>query len=158
MPQDTTTPFWKHCSLSPSFRAEEAGLTVKFSRSWPGEDSADHSHYAHDAIPEATISRLHDARHFWRPGHKTFSGFIKARERPQQGRGGKKKRGRRERRKKTGRTNLGKRRTKQRRKGSVKTNSQKAVSIKRGDDEQGRAYSERETKNGENSGGKETEE
>jgi hypothetical protein len=53
---------------------------------------------------------------------------------------------------------LGKRRTKQRRKGSVKTNSQKAVSIKRGDDEQGRAYSERETKNGENSGGKETEE
>jgi hypothetical protein len=57
---------------------------VKFSRSWPGEDSADHSHDAHDAIPEATISRLHDARHFWRPGHKTFSGFIKARERPQQ--------------------------------------------------------------------------
>jgi hypothetical protein len=84
MPKDTTTPFWKHCSLSPSFRAEEAGLTVKFSRSWPGEDSADHSHDAHDAIPEATISRLHDARHFWRPGHKTFSGFIKARERPQQ--------------------------------------------------------------------------
>jgi hypothetical protein len=84
MPKDTTTPFWKHCSLSPSFRAEEAGLTVEFSRSWPGEDSADHSHYAHDAIPEATISRLHDARHFWRPGHKTFSGFIKARERPQQ--------------------------------------------------------------------------
>jgi hypothetical protein len=34
---------------------EEAGLTGKFSRSWPGEDSADHSHYAHDAIPEATI-------------------------------------------------------------------------------------------------------
>jgi hypothetical protein len=64
---------------------------VKFSRSWPGEDSADHSHDAHDAIPEATISRLHDARHFWRPGHKTFSGFIKARERPQQGRGGKRK-------------------------------------------------------------------
>ncbi|KAJ6980979.1 hypothetical protein NC653_024381 [Populus alba x Populus x berolinensis] len=31
------------------------------------------------------ISRLHDARHFWRPGHKTFSGFIKARERPQLG-------------------------------------------------------------------------
>jgi len=91
MPKDTTTPFWKHCSLSPSFRAEKAGLTVKFSRSWPGEDSADHSHDAHDAIPEATISRLHDARHFWRPGHKTFSGFIKARERPQQGRGEKRK-------------------------------------------------------------------
>jgi hypothetical protein len=72
----------KHCSLSPSFRAEEAG--GKFNRSWPGEDSADHSHYAYDAIPEATISRLHDAGHFWRPGHKTFSGFIKARERPQQ--------------------------------------------------------------------------
>ena len=49
----------------------------RFSRSWPGEDSADHSHYTHDAISEATISRLHDARHFWRPGHKTFSGFIK---------------------------------------------------------------------------------
>jgi len=80
MPNDTTTPFWKHCSLPPSFRAEEAGLTGKFSRSWPGEDSADHSHYAHDAIPEATISRLHDARHFWRSGHKTFSGFIKSRE------------------------------------------------------------------------------
>jgi len=29
-----------------------------------------------------TISRLQDARHFWRQGHKTFSGFIKARERP----------------------------------------------------------------------------
>lgn len=29
-----------------------------------------------------TISRLHDARRFWRQGHKTFSGFIKAREMP----------------------------------------------------------------------------
>ncbi|KAJ6962466.1 hypothetical protein NC652_001200 [Populus alba x Populus x berolinensis] len=74
VPKDTTAPFWKHCSLSPSFRAEEAGLTRKFSRSWPGEDSADHGHYAYDAIPEATISRLHDARHFWRPGHKTLAG------------------------------------------------------------------------------------
>ena len=28
------------------------------------------------------ISRLHDAHHFWGQGHQTFSGFIKARERP----------------------------------------------------------------------------
>jgi hypothetical protein len=49
------------------------------------ENSADHDHYTHDSISEATISRLHDARHFWRPGHETFSGFIKARERPQKG-------------------------------------------------------------------------
>jgi hypothetical protein len=49
------------------------------------ENSADHGHYTHDSIPEATISRLHDARHFWRPGQETFSGFIKARERPQKG-------------------------------------------------------------------------
>ncbi|KAJ6952777.1 hypothetical protein NC653_041803 [Populus alba x Populus x berolinensis] len=32
-----------------------------------------------------TISRLHDARHCWSQGHKTFSGFIKARERPRRG-------------------------------------------------------------------------
>jgi len=49
------------------------------------ENSADHDHYTHNSISEATISRLHDARHFWRPGHETFSGFIKARERPQKG-------------------------------------------------------------------------
>jgi len=29
MPKDTTAPFWKHCSLSPSFRADEAGSTGK---------------------------------------------------------------------------------------------------------------------------------
>ncbi|KAJ7014434.1 hypothetical protein NC653_003909 [Populus alba x Populus x berolinensis] len=29
------------------------------------------------------IPRLHDAHHFWRQGYQTFSGFIKARERPQ---------------------------------------------------------------------------
>jgi len=45
-----------------------------------GENPADHGHYTHDA---AMISRLHDAHHFWRQGHQTFSGFIKARERPQ---------------------------------------------------------------------------
>ena len=44
-----------------------------------GENPADHGHYTHDA---AMISRLHYAHHFWRQGHQTFSGFIKARERP----------------------------------------------------------------------------
>jgi len=45
-----------------------------------GENPADHGHYTHDA---AMISRLHDAHHFWRQEHQTFSGSIKARERPQ---------------------------------------------------------------------------
>ena len=45
-----------------------------------GENPADHGHYTHDA---AMISRLQDAHHFWRQGHQTFSGFYKARERPQ---------------------------------------------------------------------------
>jgi len=49
-----------------------------------GENPAGHGHYTHDA---AMISRLHDAHHFWRQGHQTFSGFIKTRERPQK-RGG----------------------------------------------------------------------
>ncbi|KAJ6938422.1 hypothetical protein NC651_004985 [Populus alba x Populus x berolinensis] len=43
------------------------------------------------------ISRLRDAHHFWRQGHQTFSGFIKARERPQ-----KRRTGRRSRARKTG--------------------------------------------------------
>jgi len=44
-----------------------------------GENPVDHGHYTHDAV---MISRLHDAHHLWRQGHQTFSGFIKARERP----------------------------------------------------------------------------
>jgi hypothetical protein len=44
------------------------------------ENPAVHGHYTHDA---AMISRLHDAHYFWRQGHQTFSGFTKARERPQ---------------------------------------------------------------------------
>jgi hypothetical protein len=44
-----------------------------------GENPADHGHYTHDAV---MISRLHDAHHLWRQGQQTFSGFIKARERP----------------------------------------------------------------------------
>jgi hypothetical protein len=44
-----------------------------------GENPSDHGHYTHDAV---IISRFHDAHHLWRQGHQTFSGFIKARERP----------------------------------------------------------------------------
>jgi len=44
------------------------------------ENPAVHGHYTHDA---AMISCLHDAHYFWRQGHQTFSGFTKARERPQ---------------------------------------------------------------------------
>jgi len=44
-----------------------------------GENPADHGHYTHDVV---IISRFHDAHHLWRQGHQTFSGFIKARERP----------------------------------------------------------------------------
>ncbi|KAJ6868418.1 hypothetical protein NC651_033475 [Populus alba x Populus x berolinensis] len=51
-----------------------------------GENPADHSYYTHDA---PMISHLHDAHHFWRQGHQTFSGFIKARERPRKGKGSK---------------------------------------------------------------------
>jgi hypothetical protein len=44
-----------------------------------GENPTDHGHYTHDAV---MISRLHDAHHLWRQGYQTFSGIIKARERP----------------------------------------------------------------------------
>jgi hypothetical protein len=63
----------------------------KSSRSWPGENPADHGQGKIQQITatiptmpflKPTISRLHDARRFWRQGHMTFSGFIKARERP----------------------------------------------------------------------------
>jgi hypothetical protein len=70
------------------------------------------------AFLKPTISRLHDARRFWRQGHKTFSGFIKARERPL-GKKTKERNGRRESRKSQenrggGRTKKKQRRGKQR--------------------------------------------
>jgi hypothetical protein len=55
-----------------------------------GENTADHGQgkiqQITTTIPtmlflKPMISRLHDARRFWKQGHKTFSGFIKARER-----------------------------------------------------------------------------
>jgi hypothetical protein len=58
-----------------------------------GENPADHGQGKMQQITatiptvpflKPTISRLHDARHFWRQEHKTFSGFIKARERPRE--------------------------------------------------------------------------
>jgi hypothetical protein len=78
-----------------------------------GENPADHGQGKMQQITatiptvpflKPTISRLHDARHFWRQGHKTFSGFIKARERPRE-RGGRRRAGghtERERPRKTG--------------------------------------------------------
>jgi hypothetical protein len=62
-----------------------------------GENPADHGQGKMQQITatiptvpflKPTISRLHDARHFWRQGHKTFSGFIKARERGRRRRAG----------------------------------------------------------------------
>jgi len=47
-----------------------------------GENPADHGHYTHDAVIISRFHRFHDAHHLWRQGHQTFSGFIKARERP----------------------------------------------------------------------------
>jgi hypothetical protein len=69
-----------------------------------GEKTADHGQgkiqQITTTIPtmlflKPTISRLHDSRRFWKQGHKTFSGFIKARERPP-GKKTKERNGRRE--------------------------------------------------------------